>query len=210
MRSPENRRGPVLVVSLAALCLLTQCHEATDPPTPPQAPPTVAPPAPITQAPATQAPASQAQPDLGFNIVAGAPVIVAEAPIVTADPRKPAPRPATPGPNGAAGGGQTKLSPSPPQTAREVSAQAVIRSHFSDVEACYGAVALKDPSVGGRIVVQWTLGADGTPTGVAITQDTLRSAAVTDCIKARARGWRFPPPAGGVGVVRYPFDLKVQ
>jgi hypothetical protein len=208
MRSPENRHGPSFVVSLAALCLLTQCHEATDTPTPPPAPPTLAPSAPVTQAPATQAPATQAPADAGFNIVAGAPVIVAEAPVVTADPRKPAPKPAAPA---SPGGGQTKLSPSPPpETAREVSAQAVIRSHFSDVEACYGAVALKDPSVGGRIVVQWTLGADGTPTGVAITQDTLRSAAVTDCIKSRARGWRFPPPAGGVGVVRYPFDLKVQ
>ena len=208
MRSPENRRWPALASSLAALCLLTQCHEATETPAPPPAPSTAAPSAPVTGAPATQAPATQPAADAGFNIVAGAPVIVAEAPVVTADPRRPVSKPSAPG---SPSGGQTKLSPSPPpETAREVSAQAVIRSHFSDVEACYGPVALKDPSVGGRIVVQWTLGADGTPTGVAITQDTLRSAAVTDCIRTRARSWRFPPPAGGVGVVRYPFDLKVQ
>jgi hypothetical protein len=33
---------------------------------------------------------------------------------------------------------------------------------------------------------------------------------VAACIKARARTWRFPPQAGGVAVIRYPFQLRIQ
>ena len=194
--------------AVGLLLMASACQEAPVEPAPPapvsESPPSTLPPPPPDAA--SVAPSAALAPDLGFTIVAGTPTIVAEAPIVTPEARSRVPR--APGP-----GNVSSSAPPPAQSpARpaEVSAQNVIRSHFSDIEACYGAVALKDPSVAGRIMVQWTLGADGTPTGVAITQDTVRSAAVTDCIKTRARAWKFPPPAGGFGVVRFPYDLKVQ
>ena len=93
---------------------------------------------------------------------------------------------------------------------RPVSALRTIRSHWSEVEKCYGDVALKDPTVKGRIVMQWTLGADGMPTATAVVKDTLKDKSVGRCIKARARAWRFPKPSGGISVVTYPFDLRVQ
>jgi len=58
--------------------------------------------------------------------------------------------------------------------------------------------------------VQWTLGADGTPSAVAVVADSLSDKTVGRCIQQRARRWKFPAPNGGVAVVRYPFDLKVQ
>jgi len=87
---------------------------------------------------------------------------------------------------------------------------AVIDAHFNDVEACYSPVAQKNPSVAGRIALQWTLGADGRPTAVTVTQDTLSDPSVAACLRGRAKNWQFPPPEGGVGVVRAPFDLRMQ
>ncbi len=89
-------------------------------------------------------------------------------------------------------------------------ATGTIRRHWGEVERCYGAIALKDPSVRGRIVMQWTLGADGMPTATAVLKDTLSDPRVSRCIKAKARAWRFPAPSGGVSVITYPFDLRVQ
>ncbi|MEZ4474205.1 MAG: AgmX/PglI C-terminal domain-containing protein [bacterium] len=86
----------------------------------------------------------------------------------------------------------------------------VIRDHNGDVHACYARVALKDPTVQGRLTLQWTIGKDGMPIGVAITQDTLKDKSVGACLKERARHWQFAPPGGGVQVISYPFDLSVQ
>ena len=138
---------------------------------------------------------STAAKDLGFFISAGAPVIKAE----------PAPRGARPPTN-------TPRRDSPSSPRREVinPVEAAVRAHFGDVEACYGPVALKDNTVAGRITLQWTLGAEGKPTAVAVVLDTLSDPTVATCLKARARSWQFPPPTSGVAVVRYPFDLRVQ
>jgi len=87
---------------------------------------------------------------------------------------------------------------------------AVIDAHFGDVEACYSPVAQKNPSAAGRIALQWTLGADGRPTAVTVTQDTLSDPSVAACLRGRAKNWQFPAPEGGVGVVRAPFDLRMQ
>ncbi|MCA9547539.1 MAG: AgmX/PglI C-terminal domain-containing protein [Myxococcales bacterium] len=102
--------------------------------------------------------------------------------------------------------------PKPKPTARPaaVSAMATIQAHQGDVANCYSAVALKDPTVRGQIVVQWTLARDGRPSATAILKDTLKDKSVGACIKQKARGWRFPPPKGGVGVISYPFNLSVQ
>jgi hypothetical protein len=191
-----------------SLVLFCACAEPAPSPVSP-APATAAAEPPATQAPPATAPPTAAPSDDPALpvITAGLPTIVAEAPVVSPEaaraagtrPEKPAPVPSRAG-----------IAPPGPGRSAEATAQGVIRSHFSDIEACYGPVAQKDPTIAGRIVVQWTLGADGTPTGVAIVNDTLRAPAVTECIRARARTWRFPPPGTGVSVVRYPFDLRVQ
>ena len=147
---------------------------------------------------------------MGFNIVAGTPTVVAEAPIVTPE-RGGSPhavRPATAVHSAPSNSGPAPAAHAAPSAL--MNAQNVIRSHFSEVESCYAPVGLKNPSVAGQVVVQWTLGADGTPTAVAIRDDRLHSSEVTECIRQRARTWRFPAPLGGVAVVSYTYDLKVQ
>ncbi len=138
------------------------------------------------------------------TFIIGAPVIVAAPPVVTAVASTPAARGRPTGRPGAAS------RPTAGKKSSTGGVDAVIESHYGDVEACYAPIALKDPRVAGRIVLQWTLGADGRPSAVAVVQDTLSNPAVGACLKARARAWRFPPPDGGVGVVRAPFDLRFE
>ena len=170
------------------------------------APPTQAPPtAPPTAPPPVDAGVDAALPDggTGFRIVAGAAIVEAvperKAPRVA--PRAPTSAPASAAPASAA------LVTAPPRGRTPIQA---IRAQQGDVSTCYGRVALKDPSVRGRITVQWTIGRDGVPIAVAITEDTLKDKSVGACIKDKARAWRFPPPTGGVQVISYPFDLRVQ
>ena len=100
----------------------------------------------------------------------------------------------------------------PPSVARAAAATPMntIRANMRDIQDCYGRVALKDPSIQGRIVVQWTIGKSGMPTATAIVVDELSDKSVGRCIKERAHRWAFPPPGGGVQVIKFPFNLKVQ
>jgi hypothetical protein len=93
---------------------------------------------------------------------------------------------------------------------RRASPLQTIRSHFGDVHDCYAAVALKDPSVAGRVTLQWTIGKSGMPQAVAVIKNTLKDKSVGACLKQRAKNWQFPPPVGGVQVISYPFDLRVR
>jgi hypothetical protein len=182
----------------ACALLLASAACSEDEPPPARAPDAAAPaPPPPTVA---AVPDAAAEPEL--KIVAGEATIVVEAPdagaapIAAVVPKKPHP--------------VARPPVGRPPTGRETNALAAIRAHHGEVEGCYAPVALKDPSIAGRIVLSWTLGRDGMPTAVSVTQNTVRDPSVAACIRDRARKWRFPPPAGGIGVVTYPFDLRVQ
>lgn len=154
--------------------------------------------------------------DAGFKLVMGTPVVVVElpdgglelsseadasAPVAAATPKKRRQRRARKR--------RTKKTAAKP-TGRKASIMATIRANLGDVQDCYGRVALKDPTIAGTVVMRWNLGPDGKPTGVAVARDTLKDKSVSACIKQRSRSWRFPPPSGGVTVVTYPYNLKME
>ncbi len=93
---------------------------------------------------------------------------------------------------------------------RRVSIMGTIRANWSDVERCYGNAVAKDSSLAGKITFKWTLGAKGVPSAVSVVRDTLADKGVGNCIRKRAKSWQFPPPRGGVGVVKYTYDLRTQ
>lgn len=149
--------------------------------------------------------------DAGFTITMGEPVFAVE--ITVGDAAVPPPKP----PKKRLKRRWRRRAPRADKTLRRApkavvapTAMGTIRRNMKDIEQCYGQVALKDPTIKGRIVLQWTLGSDGMPTATRLVKDTLKDKSVGRCIKRRAKRWRFPPPSGGISVVTYPFDLRVQ
>jgi len=217
-------RGGILALLLAA-CNTTP--PAAEPPAPP-APPVVDAARPVDRSPPDAAPrdaevdaapadgggsvadAAPPAPDggsTGFRIVAGAAVVEVDPAVRPEERPRRVPRRA---PTSAAPA-SVAAAPAPvvPSVAR-VAPMQTIRAHQSDIHNCYGRVALRDPTVAGRITVQWTIGRDGMPVAVAITEDTLKDKSVGACIKEKARTWQFAPPGSGVQVISYPYDLRVQ
>lgn len=210
---------------LFALALLAGCADRSDPPAAPPPAPVSTPSAPLSAAPPVDASAPDLGSDAALNGDAGGTdasadggpgadggiKIIAQAPIFIADEApKPKPKrarkkraPKKPKP-------VAKAPSKPAPKARRISPMQTIRAHYGDVHHCYARVALKDPTVAGRVTLQWTIGKSGMPQAVAITKNTLKDKSVGKCLKARAKTWKFPAPGGGVQVISYPFDLRVQ
>lgn len=86
----------------------------------------------------------------------------------------------------------------------------VVRSHLEDVRLCYNEGLAGDPGLGGRVVLQFGIGPEGTVTKVVIvSSDPEAGDFVPGCIAAGLQTWRFPAPSGGGSVVvTYPFLLQ--
>lgn len=84
----------------------------------------------------------------------------------------------------------------------------VVRSHLSEVKRCYEAGLGRDPSLTGRVAIQFTIGPEGAVTAAKVHTSDVKDAAVGDCIASAIRTWVFPKPEGGGNVVvSYPFLL---
>ena len=81
----------------------------------------------------------------------------------------------------------------------------VINSHLNEVHGCYERALLKDPGLAGKVVLEWTIGANGRVAAAKTKSSTLRNASVEACILSNLKGWTFPAPKGGVVIITYPF-----
>jgi len=85
----------------------------------------------------------------------------------------------------------------------------VIRRHLNEVRYCYQRELQTKPGLAGRVVLQFTIGAEGQVVASAVQQSSLGNAAAEQCIASAVRRWTFPrPPGGGIVIVTYPFDLR--
>lgn len=84
----------------------------------------------------------------------------------------------------------------------------VIRQHRREIRACYESELQRNPSLQGRISVEFVIDPTGQVARAAIGSTTMNSKPVEECISLRVRRWRFPEPKGG-GLVRvnYPFTF---
>ena len=83
----------------------------------------------------------------------------------------------------------------------------VINSHMNEVQSCYERALMSNPSLRGKLTVEWTIQSSGQVSGVKQKFSTLQSAQVASCIMSKLKRWRFPKPRGGVVVVSYPFNF---
>lgn len=83
----------------------------------------------------------------------------------------------------------------------------VVRQHLAEVRFCYEQALQSNPSLEGRVAVQWIVGSDGRVQSSSLASSTVRNANVESCIVQAVRRWTFPAPEGGVVGVNYPFVL---
>jgi TonB family protein len=80
-----------------------------------------------------------------------------------------------------------------------------VRARIGAVKACYERALKRNPNLGGKIKVRWTITAAGTVSGVDIADDSMGDSEVSSCIKQLVARWRFPAPSGGSVEVEFPF-----
>ena len=83
--------------------------------------------------------------------------------------------------------------------------QRVVRQNFGRLRACYEAGLLRDPSLEGRISVQFVIDREGAVTMAMPWSDTtLPDASVARCVSKAYESMSFPRPEGGIVTVVYP------
>lgn len=86
----------------------------------------------------------------------------------------------------------------------------VVRRHQSEIRYCYESELSKDPSLGGKVTVAWTIGATGRVEFAEVAESGLGNANVESCIVQRIRRWSFPEPNGGQEVaITFPWVFHV-
>jgi hypothetical protein len=81
----------------------------------------------------------------------------------------------------------------------------VINEHVNDMRGCYERALLNAPNLGaGKVLLEWTIGADGDVKQVGTKSVTLKSNEVVSCLLELLRTLKFPKPNGGVVIVSYP------
>ncbi|HFE44459.1 MAG TPA: AgmX/PglI C-terminal domain-containing protein, partial [Nannocystis exedens] len=82
----------------------------------------------------------------------------------------------------------------------------IIRSHINEIRYCYQRRLVQDPSLAGKVILNFVIDAEGKVADSKIKSSTLRDVQVGTCMARSARRWKFPDPLGG-GIVRitYPF-----
>lgn len=73
----------------------------------------------------------------------------------------------------------------------------VFRSRGSALRSCYERELKKNPKIGGKLVIQFTIGAAGRVTSASVASDSVGAPAVGSCVVSRVKSWKFPKPEGG-------------
>lgn len=85
----------------------------------------------------------------------------------------------------------------------------VVRAHINQVSHCYNQGLVRDPTLQGRVAIQFTIGGTGKVPVSVVSSSTLKDKSVGNCIASAVKRWKFPKPQGGATVmVTYPFVLN--
>ncbi len=86
---------------------------------------------------------------------------------------------------------------------------AVIQRHIGQVIYCYEQGLQSQPSLSGRVTMDFVISGNGRVRTANVANTSLRSRSVENCIAGKLRNWTFPKPQGAVDVrVSYPFVLR--
>ena len=86
----------------------------------------------------------------------------------------------------------------------------VVRRHQRGIRYCYERQLGDDPTLAGRVSVNWTIDLDGRVSSSSITENTMGDRTVESCILREVGRMRFDQPDGGMVVVTYPFTFRSE
>ncbi len=85
----------------------------------------------------------------------------------------------------------------------------VVQNHINQVRHCYNEGLVRDPTLRGRVKVQFSIGATGKVPMAVVAETSLKDKNVGNCVAKAVKRWRFPKPdGGGTVMVTYPFVLN--
>jgi TonB family protein len=85
----------------------------------------------------------------------------------------------------------------------------VVKQHLAEIRYCYQKELNKNPKLSGKVVIKFTIAADGTVSSAGVKSSSLNNSVVESCISGRFMRFRFPKPkGGGIVMVSYPFVFK--
>lgn len=85
--------------------------------------------------------------------------------------------------------------------------QRTLRRKRRDVQRCYERALASNPNLGGRLIIQFTVGQGGVVTKASLPTNQLGSA-VGNCVVGKVRRWRFDSPKGGTVTVQQAYILQ--
>jgi TonB family protein len=84
----------------------------------------------------------------------------------------------------------------------------VIRRHLNEVKYCYEKQLPQAPDMAGVVSVKFIINGTGNVQNSAVSNSSLGSAPVEQCVAQAVRRWTFPAPdGGGIVIVTYPFSF---
>lgn len=82
----------------------------------------------------------------------------------------------------------------------------VVKRRLASIRYCYQRELQKNPALGGKVSVKFTIAGDGSVSSAATASSTLGNSAAEACMSAEFLKMTFPAPkGGGVVIVKYPF-----
>jgi TonB family protein len=82
----------------------------------------------------------------------------------------------------------------------------VIKRHQNEILFCYNTELSKEPSLAGKVAINFTIDGSGAIADASSSQNTTNNNNIEQCMLARIRRWKFPEPkGGGQVVVTYPW-----
>lgn len=117
--------------------------------------------------------------------------------------------------SGAGFGGRGKRVPRVRQARAKVKGQMdasiirrIVRAHINEVRACYNQGLARNPTLRGRVAVQFMINATGRVSSSVVQSSSIKDRSVANCIAKAVKRWKFPKPkGGGIASVTYPFTL---
>lgn len=86
--------------------------------------------------------------------------------------------------------------------------QRVVQARSAGVKFCYEQQLQRNPSLAGKVVVNWLINTDGRVKSAHVVSSSLKNKKVEQCMVRQVRRWRFKKPEGGLCSINFPFVFK--